>query len=59
MAQLVLSARESSITKETSFFANYFRDSNLFRIELLYRLAELAIQKVETLKEIYNNIAKM
>ena len=43
MAQLALNARESSTTKETPFFANFFKDPNLFGIELPYRLAELAI----------------
>ena len=43
IAQLALSARESSTTKETPFFTNYFRDPNLFGIDLLYRLAESAI----------------
>ena len=59
IAQLALSARESSTIKETPFFANFFKDPNLFGIELLYRLAELAIQKVETLKRIHGNIIKI
>ena len=59
IAQLALSARESSTIKEIPFFANFFKDPNLFGIELLYRLAELAIQKVETLKRIHGNIIKI
>ena len=43
IAQLALSARESSTTKEIPFFANFFKDPNLFGIELPYRLAESAI----------------
>ena len=43
IAQLVLSARESSTIKETPFFANFFKDPNLFGIELPHRLAESAI----------------
>ena len=31
----------------------------MFRIELLYRLAESAIKKVETLKKVYENIKKI
>ena len=43
MAQLALSARELSIIKELLFFANFFRDPNLFGRELPHRLAELVI----------------
>ena len=43
IAQLALSARESSTIKETPFFANFFKDPNLFGIELPHRLAESAI----------------
>ena len=59
IAQLALSARESSTTKETPFLANFFKDPNLFGIELPHRSAESAIQKVETLKRIYRNITKI
>ena len=41
------------------FFTNFFKDLNLFEIELLYRLVESAIQKVETLKRVYRNIKKI
>ena len=43
IAQLALSARESSITKESPFFANFFRDPNLFGRELPHRSAESTI----------------
>ena len=59
IVQLALSARESSTTKEILFFANFFKDPNLFGIELPHRLAESAIEKVETLKRIYGNIIKI
>ena len=59
MAQLALSARESSTTKESPFFANFFRDPNLFGRELPHRSAESAIQKVETWKRIHGNITTM
>ena len=56
MAQLALSARESSTTKELLFFTNFFRDPNLFGRELPHRSAESAIQKVEIWKRIHGNI---
>ncbi len=33
MAQLALNAKVSNTTKETSFFANYGKEPNLFREE--------------------------
>ena len=59
ITRLALSTRESSTIKEILFFANFFKDPNLFGIELPYRLAESAIQKVETLKRIHGNIIKI
>jgi hypothetical protein len=39
MAQLVLNARISNITKITSFFVNYDRKSNLFNQERKHLIA--------------------
>ena len=45
--------------EQLGFFANFFKDPNLFGIELPHRLAESAIQRVETLKRIHGNIIKI
>jgi len=59
MAQLALNAKVSNIIKVTSFFANYGKKLNLFEKERTHLLAQLAIERVETLKKIHDNISKM
>jgi hypothetical protein len=59
MAQLALNAKVLNITKVTSFFANYDKESNLFGEERTHLLAQSAIERVETLKRVYDNISKM
>ena len=45
--------------KETSFFVNYVRASNLFNDELLTVSVKSAMKRVEMLKIIHENISKM
>ncbi len=59
MAQLALNAKVSNITKITLFFVNYNKKSNLFKKERIHLLAQLIIERIETLKKIYDNISKM
>ncbi len=59
MTQLTLNAKISNIIKITLFFANYSKKSNLFKKERTHLLAQLVIERVATLKKIYNNILKM
>ena len=59
MTQLALNAKISNITKITSFFANYNKELNLFKKEQKHLLAQLAIERVATLKRIHDNILKM
>jgi len=59
MAQLTLNAKVLNTTKVTSFFANYGKELNLFKEERKHLLAQLAIERVATLKKIYDNISKM
>jgi len=56
---LILNAKISNITKITLFFANYNKKSNLFKKERTHLLAQLAIERIATLKKIHNNISKM
>ncbi len=56
---MILNAKISNITKITLFFANYNKKSNLFKKERTHLLAQLAIERIATLKKIHNNISKM
>jgi len=59
MTQLALNAKISNIIKMTSFFVNYNKESNLFEEERKHLLAQLAIERVATLKKIHDNILIM
>jgi len=59
MTQLTLNAKILNITKITSFFVNYNKEFNLFEEERKHLLAQLAIERIATLKKIYDNISKM
>ncbi len=59
MAQLALNAKVLNTTRVTSFFANYDKEFNLFGKERTHLLAQSAIEKVETLKKVHDNISKM
>ncbi len=59
MAQLALNAKVLDTIKITSFFANYDKEPNLFGEERTHLLAQLAIERVETLKRVHDNIFKM
>jgi len=59
MTQLTLNAKISNTIKVTSFFVNYNKEFNLFEKEQKHLLAQLVIERVATLKKIYDNISKM
>jgi len=59
MTQLTLNTKVSNTTKITLFFANYNKKSNLFKEERTHLFAQLVIEKVTTLKKIYDNILRM
>jgi len=59
MTQLTLNAKISNITKITLFFVNYNKEFNLFKKEQKHLLTQLVIERIATLKKIYNNILKM
>jgi len=59
MTQLALNAKISNIIKITSFFVNYSKKSNLFKEKRTHLFAQLVIERITTLKKIYDNILKM
>jgi len=59
MTQLALNAKVLDTTKITSFFANYGKKFNLFEEERKHLLAQLAIERIATLKKVRDNISKM
>jgi hypothetical protein len=59
MTQLALNAKVLNIIKVTSFFANYDKELNFFEKERTHLSTQLAIERVETLKKVHDNISKM
>jgi hypothetical protein len=59
MTQLTLNAKILDITKVTSFFANFNKESNLFGRERNHLAAQSTIERIATLKKIHNNITSM
>ena len=59
MTQLVLNLKESDMTKTSSFFVNFEKESHLFSSELLNWAAQSVIERTEILKKIHNNIMQM
>ncbi len=59
MTQLTLNAKVLDIIKITLFFVNYNKKLNLFRKKRTHLFAQLVIERVTTLKKIYDNILKM
>jgi len=59
MAQLALNAKISNIIKITLFFVNYNKELNLFKEERKHLLTQLVIERIATLKKIYDNILMM
>ncbi len=59
MTQLTLNAKISNIIKITLFFVNYNKEFNLFEEKRKHLLAQLVIERIATLKKIYDNISKM
>ena len=56
MTQLALNAKISNITKITLFFVNYNKKLNLFKKKRTHLFAQLAIERIATLKKIHDNI---
>ncbi len=59
MTQLTLNAKILNIIKISLFFVNYNKEFNLFKEERKHLLAQLVIERVATLKKIYDNILMM
>ncbi len=59
MTQLTLNAKILNITKITLFFVNYNKELNLFKEKRTHLFTQLVIEKIATLKKIYDNILKM
>ncbi len=59
MTQLALNAKISNITKIILFFVNYNKEFNFFEKERKHLLAQLVIERIATLKKMYDNISKM
>jgi len=59
MTQLALNAKISDITKITSFFVNFNKESNLFNQERRHLAAQSAIERIATLKKVHDNITSM
>lgn len=59
MTQLMLNSKISNITKETSFFANFDKDSNLFEVERNHKSVQSVMKRIEILKRVHENIISM
>ncbi len=59
MTQLTFNAKILNITKITLFFVNYNKKLNLFKEKRTHLLTQLVIERIATLKKIYDNILKM
>ena len=59
IAQLAINAQQSDTTKESPFFANFGKDPELFLPGRPNRAAQSTIERVNTLKQIYNCILQM
>ena len=59
LAQLALNAQKSDTTKKSLFFANFGKNPNLFLPGRENQSAQAAIERVETLKRIYESILQM
>ena len=59
MTQLALNAKVLDITKITSFFVNFNKESNLFNQEKKHLTTQLVMKRIATLKKIHDNITSM
>ena len=59
VAQLALNSKQSETTKVTPFFANFGKDPNLFGPPRENKSAQSAMERVDTLKKIHQNITNM
>ena len=56
---MTLNTKVSKIIKILSFFANFEKKFNLFEIFKKHKLIDAIILKINTLKQIYENIIKL
>ncbi len=56
---MTFNTKISNTTKITLFFVNYSKKLNLFEKKRTHLFAQSAIEKIATLKKIYNNISKI
>ena len=59
MIQLTLNVKTSKIIKIISFYSNFERELNLFTLKKSYILANAALNRIKTLKNLRNNISKI
>ena len=59
MTQLALNVKQFDIIKMTSFFANFKRNFNLFNYKESLMLTNATKFRVETLKQVHENVSKM
>ena len=59
MTQIAINNKVSNTTKISSYFANFDRESNLFKQELEHVAANLIMNRVKRLKNIKDNIQKI
>ena len=59
MAQLALNAKQSDTTKVSPFFANFGKNPNLFGLPRENRSAQSAMERVDTMRKVHDNIVKM
>ena len=59
MTQLTLNFKILNTTKKTSFFTNFEKKFNLFKLKLSHVSTQSTIKKTEIFKTIHNNIVQM
>ena len=59
ITQLTLNVKVLNTIKESSFFANFEKDSNLFESFKIERTTQTVIEKIDILKKIHNSILQM
>ena len=59
MTQLTLNVKISNTIKESSFFANFEKNSNLFESFKIEKTTQAVIERIDTLKKIHSDILQM
>ena len=58
MAELALNNRISTVIRESAFYINYNRHSNLFNMPKKSPQADAALKKISNLKRVYKEFLK-